>query len=614
MRSPELLCPAKNAETARAAILCGADAVYIGAEAFGARAAAANSTKDIADLCRFAHVYGCRVYAALNTILKDGEIPRAAKLSFELAEAGVDALIVQDLGLLEYGVAPIPLHASTQCHIDTPEKAKFLEACGFSALVAARELSLSQISAIRKALLPETRLECFVHGALCVSYSGQCRLSYAAGGRSGNRGECAQPCRMKYELLDANGNTIAPPAHYLSLRDMNRSASVGEMMDVGIDIFKIEGRLKDENYVKNTAAFYRKIIDAELEKRDLPRPSRGECRVQFEPDPEKTFSRSFCEYHLHGTQAGCASVGSPKARGKFVGTAGEVFAGGFKAKNAEKIFSNGDGLFFESEGGGTLGAAVSKVAGEKVFVGMPGEKIAIPKNAKIFRNRDTAFERDLAKPCSRKIKTEISLAESGGKFELKMRLCGDEKISASLELGELPAAQKPEAAREALSENLCKLGGTAFEAKFNCAGAAPFLKLGEINAARRALAAKLEGEILRLCDMRRKSFAPRKPDFSTPFAKFAETDARANALNSFAEKFYSRFGLKISERAAESRPPRDLKGSRVMRTKHCVLRELGLCKKTSAKRLAEPLVLKGEFASLELHFDCRACEMDVIFR
>ncbi len=270
MRRPlELLSPARDTSIAREAILAGADAVYIGADRFGARKQAANSADEIAKLCDFAHIYGARVYAAINTILTDSELLEAEKLVWRLYRAGIDAVILQDLGLLKCDLPPLALHASTQCHIDTPEKAKMLEACGFETLVLARELSLSEISSISGSV--SAAIECFVHGALCVSYSGQCYLSHAVGGRSANRGECAQPCRMPYALLDADNREIMPQAHYLCLRDMNRLKRLSDMIDAGVSSFKIEGRLKDASYVKNITALYRKALDAEIAKRNLSR-------------------------------------------------------------------------------------------------------------------------------------------------------------------------------------------------------------------------------------------------------------------------------------------------------------------------------------------------------
>lgn len=609
MKKPELLAPAKNAETARAAILCGADAVYIGADEFGARSAAGNTVDDIAKLCDFAHIYGCKVYVALNTILSDAEVPRAARLAQKLYEANVDALIVQDLGLLEYGLPPIAIHSSTQCHTTTPKKAKFLEACGFDTIVVARELSLREISEISAALKPSTRLECFVHGALCVSYSGRCKLSFAIGGRSGNRGECAQPCRMKYRLLDACGNEIAPAAHYLSLRDMNRSRSLGELLDAGVDIFKIEGRLKDAGYVKNITALYRKLLDAELEKRRVEKPSYGYVETVFEPSAEKSFNRGFCEYHLHGTQGGCASFATPKARGEFLGAAERVFRSGFTLRGADKTLANGDGLAFEWDGGAS-GASVSKIDGDRVFVGTPNGRAEIPAGAKIYRNKNTAFENGLSREAVRKMPVEISAEERGGQIAFSIKTLDDRNARAEMILPEFERAKNPDAARASLAQNLSKLGNTPFSTDDVRISCAPFLRAAEINAIRRGLVSALEANILDAYNAKLRNRKPRPPQFYKAFSKPLDSDE--NIANGYAAKFHERFGASVSEFACEIERP-DMRGKRVMTTKHCILRELGMCKKTSGKKLEEPLFLVNDSAELRLRFDCNRCGMEIFW-
>ncbi len=608
-RKIELLSPAKDAETARQAILCGADAVYIGAEKFGARHEAANSVEEIAELCKFAHLYGCKVYAALNTILFDSEIPQAAELAQRLYRANVDALIVQDFGLIEYGLPPIAIHASTQCHTTTPEKAAFLERCGFSAVVAARELSLDETAAIRRALKPETRVECFVHGALCVSYSGRCRLSYAIGGRSGNRGECAQPCRMKYALIDGDGNEIRPPAYYLSLRDMNRLENLGAMIDAGADIFKIEGRLKDAGYVKNITALYRKKLDGLLAARGLEKSSYGESKIVFEPSAEKSFNRGFCAYHIDGTQGGCASFSTPKARGEFIGCVRKIAGAAFAMDGADGILSNGDGLLFESDGE-TFGAAVYKIDGDRVFAGRP-ESPAIPKvGAKIFRNKDTAFENALGQKAVRKMPIKISAAERCGKTVFSAETLDDRRISAQIEIRNADTAANPEAAKAVLERNLAKLGDTPFRADGIEADCAPFMRVSEINAARRELCAALENAILEAYNANLKMRKIPQPDFGKiPTEPLSAED---NVANKRAENFYKKFGAETREYACETTRA-DMRGERVMTTKHCVLRELGMCKKTSGKKIKEPVRLRNESATLRLKFDCNRCGMEIFF-
>lgn len=609
----ELLSPAKNADIAKSAILAGADGVYIGASAFGARAAAANTVEDIGGLCKFAHLFGSKVYVALNTILDDGELDAAARLAWSLYGAGVDALIIQDLGLLECNLPPMPLHASTQCHLATPEKARFLEACGFDTIVVARELSLAEISEISKSV--SCRIECFAHGALCVSYSGQCYLSHAIGGRSGNRGECAQPCRMPYSLENSAGKEIMEPAHYLSLRDMNRSKSLGEMLDAGVGVFKIEGRLKDAEYVKNITALYSKRLDAELEKRGMKRLSYGRSRTAFEPSAQKTFSRLFTEYHLNGTQSGNESFATPKARGEPVGTVERAFGGGFFFKNAAQIFSNGDGLFFES-GAFSLGSNVQRVDGDRVLVGRPEERVHIPAGAKIWRNRDAAFEKLLKPEAVRKMPVNISIAEDEEHYVFKFETNDDRRAEAVEKVAKasVETAQNREAAQAKLRENIAKLGASFFEAAQISVETekVPHMKPAEVNALRRSLVEKLEAEILKKYESARTAYKRRpaqKIEFAAP--PF-DCDYRANVRNRKAEAFYARMGFEILEYAPESGKT-DMRGKPVMATKHCILRELGMCKKENKmpENFTEPLCLRSGNLKLRLKFDCARCGMDI---
>lgn len=609
----ELLSPARNAEIGREAILAGADAVYIGAHSFGARSAAANSVSDIAGLCAFAHVYGAKVYAAVNTILSDAEIPRAAELTWHLADAGVDALIVQDLGLLEADIAPLELHASTQCHIDTPQKAKMLEACGFKTLVLARELNLREIAEIAAEV--DAGIECFVHGALCVSYSGQCWLSHAIGGRSANRGECAQPCRMKYSMRDSRGAPVGPDAHYLCLRDLDRSRLVGAMIDAGVSSFKIEGRLKDASYVKNATAFYRGILDAEISARNLQRASFGDSRAPFEPNPLKTFNRGFTDYCTRPAAPGLASFASPKSRGEPLGTIRRGFPGGFFFDGADKTFSNSDGLYFEpKDGSAPFGAQVCAVSKDRVFVGGPEKRVKVPDNCALFRNRDAAFEKKLALPCERKIRISLALSEESGAIRLSAKTLDSRAATAFAEISAEacePAADRA-AAESKLRENLSKFGGTPFEAASLEIRCAPHLPLSKINGLRRELAENLKGELAKLHAPARVPRAPnlKMPDFPAP--PF-DADWRANCMNKKALAFYEKIGFPVSEPAPELSGD-DMAGKAVMRTRHCVLREMGLClKKTPEMRGRLPIFLESDQAELELRFDCRRCEMEVVF-
>ncbi len=617
----ELLAPARDIGVAREAILAGADAIYIGASAFGARSAAANEVSDISKLCDFAHIFGCRVYVALNTLLTDSELPRAESLAKTLCEVGVDAFIVQDMGLASrLGCLPVPLHASTQCDIRTLEKAKFFDSLGFQTIVLARELSLSQISQIAQNV--KSRIECFVHGALCVSYSGCCYLSYAIGGRSGNRGECAQPCRMKYSLVGADGAEISAPAHFLSLRDMNRSANVGEMLDAGVRSFKIEGRLKDAAYVKNITAYYRKILDSEIAARGLVRSSYGDSETAFVPDTAKSFSRGFTEYHLHGTNAGCASFDTPKSRGEFLGVAKKTLKNGFVFSGAANIFHNGDGLLFDSPEGAfpPFGAPVCGVRGDAVFVGRPGGVVNIPRGAGIWRNFDANFSRKLKSLPERKMEVEFEISETEESYEFKMKLCDARAVAAEFSMPKagIPEAKNSESAREKIAESLCKLGGTNFKSSpdrvhFKCARI-PFFKPAQINEARRALVGRIEFCILSDFKIARSCRGTRGAgggfSASKPFAESMPTDFSANVLNREAEKFYADAGIAVRELAPESGKT-GLIGRRVMTAKHCVLRELGMCKKKIAPSFKEPLRLVNGDVELEMKFNCSKCECEL---
>jgi len=614
-RRTELLSPAKDLATAKAAILCGADAVYMGASAFGARQNAANSLEDVAAAADFAHSYGAKLYITLNTILTDAELAQAQPLAWQLYEAGIDAFIVQDMGFLTLKLPPLPLHASTQCHIDSPQKARFLEAAGFDTLVLARELTLSEIAEISKSV--KARIECFVHGALCVSYSGQCNLSHAIGGRSGNRGECAQPCRLEYDFEDSAGASVAPRRHYLSLKDMGRAANLGELLDAGVCAFKIEGRLKDISYVKNVTLFYRRALDIELAKRGLKRASLGVSRAEFAPDLNKSFNRGLTPYHLHDIQKDCAAFESPKSKGEFLGLAQKVCRGGFfEPRNSE--IKNGDGLFIENPDGASFGARVQRAESGRVILGAQEgllEPHQVLAGAKIWRNKNTAFEKSIERDAERKIGVKISVSEGADGIEILFKTQEDAPLYAKKTLGfeDRDDARDFEGALAKLKESLSKLGNSAFEATdFECAAKRlPHLKISEINEARRELCESLTQKIK---DAARPKNAPHETRAFQGDLSFLPSDYKANVLNNGAKKFYEDAGLKISEYAAEA-ARMTLKGKRVMLTKHCVLRELGMCKKEGEfpQSLQEPLYLKNGGKTLRLNFDCARCGMEIFF-
>lgn len=607
-REIELLSPARDAECAIAAISAGADAVYMGGPAFGARAQACNTTAELERAAAFAHRYGARLYLALNTILDDAELEAAARAARDAYEAGADAMIIQDMGLLKCPLPPIALHASTQCDIRTPEKARFLESLGFDTLVLARELPLEAIAEISGAV--KCRIECFVHGALCVSRSGACYLSFAAGGRSGNRGECAQPCRMKYSLSDADGRRVAPPAHYLSLRDMNRSGSLGEMIAAGVASFKIEGRLKDADYVKNITAFYRRKLDAEIARAGLARPSLGESEPPFAPNPEKTFNRGFTEYFLHSHSSGNASFDTPKSRGEFVGTVSRPLPGGFEM--SAPALSNGDGILVENPDGTSFGTLV-QTAMSRIVKCPRASGRALP-GAKVWRNKSVAFSAEISRDIVRRIPVNAEFSESGGAYAAEFSIPGTEfSARAEIPAGSAEAAQDFDAARARIISSLAKLGGTEFKcasAKFS-AKTAPFLRAAALNALRRECVEALRAAIIRRGEALRTSAKKRPPTAPHPGPAPFDTDYRANVLNSKAEELYRECGFPVSERAMESGLSPE--GRELMRTRHCILKELGLCKKLGRfpAGLREPLALSAPGLELSLAFTCSDCGMSV---
>ena len=605
----ELLAPARDLECGIAAIDCGADAVYIGAPRFGARAAAGNRIEDIAALARYAHKYWARVYATLNTLLSDEELPAACRLAWQLHDTAIDGLIIQDTGLLECELPPLPLIASTQMHNHTPERVAFLEQVGFQRAILARELEIEEIRAIRRAA-PRIELETFVHGALCVSYSGQCHLSYALGGRSGNRGECAQPCRRAYTLVDGQGRTLARERHLLSLKDLNLSEHLPELLDAGVTSFKIEGRLKDRTYVSNVVAFYRARLDEVLGARGIARSSSGTSAAGFTPNLAKTFNRSFTTYFLHGRSEPVGSPETPKMTGESVGrvvrmgeAAGRVAgatAESFTLDGAEELHA-GDGLAFFDPQGRLRGTSVNAVRGRSVF---PQKMEGIAAGTLIHRNHDHEFL------------SRVTNARSERRIAVRLVLRGltltavDEdgnRAEATLD-GPFAVAQKPERAMETIRRQLEKMGDTEFtyagvELE---AGAVPFVPVAALNAARRDVLARLR----EVREQNRPRAEGRIIPNDAPFPE-GELTYLGNVLNRKAEAFYRRHGVDRIEPAAES--GLDLRGRKVMTTRYCIKDQLGLCpREGSAEEAAEPLALiDDEGRRLELRFDCARCEMEV---
>lgn len=602
MRKIELLAPAKNLATGIEAINHGADAVYIGADRFSARSAAGNSVEDIRQLAEYAHQYGARVFVALNTVLTDEQLPEAEKLVWELYEAGADALIVQDMGLLGLNLPPIELHASTQTDNRTPEKVKFFENAGFSQVVLARELSLNQIKNISSQVT--VPLEVFVHGALCVSYSGQCYLSEALSGRSANRGSCAQYCRLPYNLLDADGKVLAKGQHLLSLKDLNQSDYLEQLIDAGVTSLKIEGRLKDISYVKNITAYYRKKLDAIFKRRpDLAAKSAGSCSFTFEPNPEKSFSRGFTNYYLSGERGEqVISPDTPKSIGEYVGTVKEIRKGSFTVAGLVALH-NGDGLCFRNAEGEMEGFRVNKVEENRVF---PAEWPNVQPKMKLYRNYDHEFEKVLSKESAvRRIGVDMQLEETDGGFRLT--LTDTDGFTAAAEMG-----QAKELARSEQSENqkkqLAKLGTTIFEARNVTIGfTEPYFIPSSVLAELRRNGADA------LLEARKKGYKRNEPVFKPTTHAFPQLQLSylGNVTNSNAKSFYMQHGVQ------EVAPGFELKhvdGVPLMFTKHCVKYAMGWCVKLQGAKNTpkEPLFLEYRDNRMQLKFDCRMCEMQVL--
>src|SRR5574340_928590 len=518
----ELLAPAKTAAIGREAILHGADAVYIGGPSFGARDKAGNAIEDIAALVDYAPRFRARIYVTLNTILHDAELEAARKLAWDCYDAGVDALIVQDMGLLELDLPPIDLHASTQCDIRTPEKARFLAEVGFSQLVLARELTIPEISMVRAAVPADTVIEHFIHGALCVAYSGQCYISHAHTGRSANRGDCSQACRLPYTLQDSKGQVVAFEKHLLSVKDNNQSDNLHALIDAGVRSFKIEGRYKDAPYVKNITGHYRQLLDAILNERpELHAASSGKTRLLFTPDPDKTFHRGATDYFAQGRKADIGAFDTPTFVGLELGTVTQVGDKWFEMEANEEL-ANSDGLnyLYEREGIGLQANVVERKG--KVWRIFPNEPMHTLKGLRsgivISRNRDHAWEQALAKKSAeRKIGTSATFAETAEGFSLTLHDEDGITATASITLDKQPA-QQPEQAEKSLREQLDRFGSSDFElATLTIDWTQPwFVPSSALNKLRRDAVEQLEAARFKACTR-----PPRKTAMEPP-AKYPE--------------------------------------------------------------------------------------------
>lgn len=600
----ELLAPARDLEGALAAINCGADAVYVGADRFGAREAAGNRMDDIASLVAYAHRYWARVYVTINTLLTDPELDDVQRLAWSLHEIDIDGLIIQDVGLLECALPPLPLIASTQMHNNTLEKVAFLEQVGFSRAILARELTLDEIRAVRRAA-PSIELECFVHGALCVCYSGQCYLSLALGGRSGNRGQCAQPCRKPYRLEDAYGRVVHEGQHLLSLHDLNLSEDLPALLDAGVTSFKIEGRLKDRAYVANVVAHYRERLDGALHGRGLHRSSSGTSRAGFTPNPDRTFNRGYTRYFLHGRAERIGGTTTPKMIGEEIGRVTRL-SGSEITIATRTDFTPGDGLCYFDRDGNLQGTPVNAVNGETVSV---QNARGIRPGVTIYRNHDHAF---LSAVDSARSERRISIT-----LRLRTTLDGvtlvatdEDGVQVEHHLSRcLEPAREPEAALATIHRQLARTGQSMYECSAVVVeiSPVPFFPVSVLNGLRRETLDRLTTE--------RERHRPRVTGGAiqndVPYPAHALTYL-GNILNKKAEVFYRRHGVATIEPAAESGV--DLRGRKVMTTRYCLMHQLDLCRKPGVDGSVEqPLYLVDDEGNrLRLDFDCGRCEMHVV--
>lgn len=607
-RRIELLSPARNLECGIEAIRHGADAVYIGGPSFGARAAAGNSVEDISRLCQYAHIFGAKIYVTTNTILKDDELDKAEHLAWELHEAGVDALIVQDLAFLKLNLPPIPLHASTQMDNRSANKAQMLEDAGFSQIVLARELSIPDIAEICRSV--SVPIEVFVHGALCVSYSGRCYASQYCFQRSANRGECAQFCRLAFDLIDANGKILVQNKHLLSLRDLNRSSSLEELLDAGVSSFKIEGRLKDISYVKNITAYYRQRLDEIIAKRndEFERASFGQIDINFTPQPAKSFNRNFTQYFLHSRTADISSFDTPKATGEYVGTVKKVSDKYIIVAPATSLgkpitFSNGDGMCFFTPTHSLQGFRINKAEDNQLW---PTEMPKITAGTKLFRNIDQQFEKQLSRPsATRTVAIDITLRETEDGYALEMM---DEAGRTATHLATMEKQKACTPQQKNIIRQLSKLGGTHFSARSISIETEdePFIPASFLAEWRRACITKI------LSEKRQENKSQRTATATNSMATFKEEEFAQNISNRLAREYCTEHGIRHVKPAYELLPSPH---TELMRCRHCLRYSFGHCPKvhTEKEKWEAPLFLRlsGQKKKFPLAFDCKNCQMVV---
>ena len=600
-RKIELLAPAKNFECGIEAIKHGADAVYIGAPQFSARSAAGNTIDDIKSLAEYAHLFGAKIYVALNTILSDKELENARKLIWQLYnDAHIDALIIQDMGITMLDLPPIPLHASTQVDNRSIDKIKFLEQAGFTQVVLARELTSLQINEI--AAQTNVTLEAFIHGALCVNYSGQCYLSHAISGRSANRGECAQYCRLPYSLMDSEGTVISTDKHLLSMKDLNLSADLENLIDAGVSSLKIEGRLKDVSYVKNTVAHYRSKLDEIINRRpEYLRASSGHSTYTFTPDINKSFNRGYTDYFLNGRKTNIWSVDSPKSIGEPVGKVTEVTTRFFKL-NSNLTLANGDGLCFFNTKKELEGFQVNNVDGDKIF---PSRLPQIKRGTFIYRNHDHEFEKLLQRnSAERKIDISINLKEIPFGFSLEAIDEDDTQVVLNFEYKK-ETAKKDQT--ENIRNNLSKTGTTIFNVQsVNLElSQSYFIPSSVISDWKRQLTDRLIA--MRVINYRQPIVKHKQTFHPFPVGKITYL---GNVMNESSKQFYTQHKAQVVEIAFERNPQESVP---LMFTRHCIKFALGWCVKENKvkHKYKEPFYLLYNNTRLRLDFDCKLCEMRV---
>ena len=602
----EILSPAKNLIQGMAAINAGADAVYIGAPQFGARSNATNSLEDVAELVKYAHLFKAQVFVVVNTILYDNELDDCKAMIYTLYDIGVDALIVQDMAVLEMDLPPIVIHASTQANNRNPEHVKFLKDAGMKRVVLARELNLDQIKDISTAT--DVELEFFVSGALCVSFSGNCYMSVANGERSANRGSCAQNCRLPYNLIDGTGKTLIENSHLLSIKDLDLSEQLPNLVEAGITSFKIEGRLKDMVYVKNNTSFLRKKLDEFLENNDTyQKASSGRTQYNFEAEMDRSFNRGYTNYFVNKRTEKIGSWESPKSQGQYIGKVLQVKANGYIIENSE-LLNNGDGLFFLNENNEPDGAQINIIINDIV---VPNTFKPLKPGTIIYRNSDANFNKLVERDDSaiRKIGVSLKFSETNDGFQL-LAVDEDGHESVSNFQTEKELAKNEESTIPNIKKNLSKTGNTPFIVDEITVDFSRnwFLPISKINDIRRLVLEQLID--IRINEYHREEFQITKTDHPYPVSKL---DFTYNVANKLARAFYKRHGVTEIEKAFELQW--DPGKSRVMTTKYCVKYELGKCwrfnKDTMGEKLVEPLTLKHGENAYKLKFNCKPCEMEI---